>query len=220
MRFSYFLILPAVCFLGSCGVETGTDAASGGELSQLFHGRFFDASASPLSGVSATLLENGAECTSADDGVCEIETIALAGDLELLVEVPGRAPVSVILSEVPGDGQTVYFDVRIEGSGNDATLTAISFGEAVEPPAGVETPAASETPGAAVPTRTPAPTATPNPVAKGKKVFQSTCGTCHAVGKGDGLSADQLSQTLALSQHRAVRLSTSQIRDLVEFLNR
>lgn len=223
-----FLLL--LCMFSGCGVEsTGQESLS---FSQTFLGRLFSPDGQPIANMTVEIPVTQSVGTSDENGIVEMSSAPVDGDLEVVLRHESST-LSVMLHEVDGEAQIIAYEIKVDLQAQEATLVSSSYDPGTENPTpgaggndagNLDAPATDggtgDTP---VPADTPADQSSSsgnNAVKKGKQVFQSSCGICHAVGQGDGYSTSKLKKVLKQPQHSGVNLSSSKLSDLVAFLNR
>ncbi|MCB0354135.1 MAG: hypothetical protein KDD64_11440 [Bdellovibrionales bacterium] len=226
----FLVLLVAVC--SGCGVES-IDSTQNQDvaLTQTYIGQFLFEGSTPASGAEISIPLFAHTFQTDLDGLIEFELPPLAGDLELIITIPGSGRASVVLPEIDPNAETIAFEVALERADATARLSSIEFdplkgdesstgGDDSDPGSDSSSGDSSDSSSSSSDSGQDSGASKKEQIARGKRVFESVCADCHLPGRGDGYGSSRLRKTLQLPQHSGVKLSSSKFGDLVAFLNR
>jgi hypothetical protein len=237
-----------LCLLGAlvaCGVESEQDPNQPPDSDpqvQVYRGHALRADGTDYAGVTATFPFNGNSDVSDQEGLFEVFSSVVFGDIPLKLQTPEGQSYEVTLSSIPDSAREISFDLAFSAASEPPVVENLNVVKTEEPS---DTPTPDETPASDDPTEEPSepddgnasptptksakPTVTPTPdgptdeeklIARGKKVASSKCSRCHTMNRGNGMSGSAIKKVLKQPQHKGVTVGGSDFDALIAYFNR
>lgn len=228
-----FALLAAI--LSGCGVESMPvrEADQNGDAEQVYNGQILSSEGSPQSGIRITCLQTGDSALSDQDGIFELLTSALSGQVDFLLE---RSDLNLIVSTESfpeDDGQiSIRIELNASLSQGQLTISVESVDDGTQNPDNPTDPAQpddeSDPNQSAGPfdvngntTSFGIPSGLRGNIDRGKRVWDRNCSGCHGSRvREPGDSYADVRRKQGLPQHVDNSLSRQDMADLTAMLNK